>query len=514
MLRNILRSIFPKNNLDALIPAAVGFAIIFLYARHSGIGVSPDSVTYISVARNIHTRGAFVDFDNRPLVIFPVLYSVFLSMMMFITNSDPLIFGTILNCFLFFIVIYVCGWLLEKLPYRSKWYKHIILSCVVLSPCLLEVYSMLWSETLFILLLLLFFIALRNYFIKLSIQALLIAGFIAALSCLTRYAGVTLIGAGGLLLLFDRRLTIKKKIFHSAIFGLISLSLVAINLVRNAIVSTTLTGFREKSITSLHDNISYVGSVLCDWLPLPKDQYFLSYCITLITIVGCAATLIYYVIKKNEFSSFENIFAAYFVTYALFIIISATFSRYEQLSSRLFSASFIPFLFGSSYWFLTFIKKSFGIKKILIASVSILIAIGFQYNQFQADNENYDGIKDAGIPGYTENPWYKDSEVANFIKENYKKFQPDYKLYSNGDDGVYFFTGLPCDALPHKINPKEIQDFYKKKYCYVIWMDDSDNPELISLDEVLKNKKMICLRKFNNGGIYVTDEIADNTKPW
>jgi len=181
MLRRLLQSIFPKNNRDAFIPAAVGFIIIFIYARHSGIGVSPDSVTYLSVARNIHSHGTFVDFDNRPLVIFPVLYSVFLSVGMFLTGSDPLSFGAILNCILFFKVIYVCGWLLEKLPYRSKWYKHIILSCIVLSPCLLEVYCMLWSETLFILLLLLFFIALRRYFKTVSIKSLMLAALIAAL---------------------------------------------------------------------------------------------------------------------------------------------------------------------------------------------------------------------------------------------------------------------------------------------------------------------------------------------
>src|SRR5271154_3261363 len=289
-----------------------------------------------------------------------------------------------------------------------------------------------------------FFIALRKYFQTLSVKALIIAAFIAAVACITRYAGVTLITAGGLLLLFDGRLRIKKKIFHGSIFGLISSSLLAINLIRNAMLSATLTGFREKSITSLIDNISYVGSVLCDWLPLPKDQYVLSYCIALIAIIGCAGTLIYYFIKRNDFASFENIFAAYFVTYALFIIISATFSRYEQISSRLFSASFIPFICGTGYWVLTFIKKMKGVKRVLLIAISLIAVLFFQKSQWSADAENFDGIKDAGIPGYTEDPWYKDSEAVNFIRKNYNMFKPGYELYSNGDDAIYFFTGLPC----------------------------------------------------------------------
>jgi hypothetical protein len=105
MLRRLLQSIFPKNNLDAFIPATIGFIIIFVYTRHSGIGISPDSLTYLSVARNIHSHGRFVDFDNRPLIIFPFFYPVFLSLGMFLTGSDPLSFGAILGCILFFKII-------------------------------------------------------------------------------------------------------------------------------------------------------------------------------------------------------------------------------------------------------------------------------------------------------------------------------------------------------------------------------------------------------------------------
>jgi hypothetical protein len=307
--------------------------------------------------------------------------------------------------------------------------------------------------------------------------------------------------------LADPALMPKKKILHTLIFGFTASSLLIINLVRNAVVSTTLTGFREKSITGLNDNIFYVGNVICNWLPIPEGNYILSYAVALIAIIGCGFTLIYYIFKRHEFSSFENIFAAYFLIYAVFIIVSATFSRYEQISSRLFSASFIPFVCGSGYWILTIIKKMKGIKKIILISIAGIAVIFFQRTQLLADAENYDGIKDAGIPGYTEDPWYKDSEIVNFIRQNYKTFQPGYDLYSNGDDGVYFFTGLPCNTLPHVENSNEIQRFFREKNFYVIWMDDSDNPELISLKEIVANKKMKLLHQFGNGAIYVTEEM-------
>jgi hypothetical protein len=130
-----------------------------------------------------------------------------------------------------------------------------------------------------------------------------------------------------------------------------------------------------------------------------------------------------------------------------------------------------------------------------------------------ADAENFDGIKDAGIPGYTEDPWYKDSEAVNFIRKNYNMFRPGYELYSNGDDAIYFFTGLPCNTLPHVSNPREINDFYAKRRCYVIWMDDADNPELINLKEIQANKKLKLIRQFNNGAIFADDEISGNSNP-
>src|SRR5258708_26716595 len=101
--------------------------------------------------------------------------------------------------------------MMEHFLQRSKWYKRAMLSCIVLSPALLEVYSMLWSETIFILLFLLFVIAMHNYFISYSRRALIVAALIAAAAAVTRYAGITIVGTGGLLLLLDMKIPLRKK---------------------------------------------------------------------------------------------------------------------------------------------------------------------------------------------------------------------------------------------------------------------------------------------------------------
>ena len=70
---------------------------------------------------------------------------------------------------------------------------------------------MLWSETLFILLSLLFFVAFTKYLNSHTLRSLMGAAVIAAFAFVTRYAGITLLLTGGFLLLFDGRLVIKKK---------------------------------------------------------------------------------------------------------------------------------------------------------------------------------------------------------------------------------------------------------------------------------------------------------------
>ncbi|WP_431216176.1 hypothetical protein ACQ86N_16975 [Puia sp. P3] len=227
-----------------------------------------DSVVYISTAQNIHDHGAINDFSNMPVMDFPVFYPIFLSGIVFLTGKPALVFGPVLDGLLFGLVIWLCGWMMNRFSAYSRWYKWTVLLFIVLSPCLLEIYSMIWSETLFILLSVLFMIVAYRYFLTHSVRWLLAMGLIAALSCVTRYAGVSIIGLGGLLMLCDRGLRWGvKKIVHILVFGLVSVTLLALNLYRNMRVTHTLTGYREKGLTAFSDNLHDFGAVFCDWLP-------------------------------------------------------------------------------------------------------------------------------------------------------------------------------------------------------------------------------------------------------
>jgi len=508
-MKHFSQTTFPLKNLDALIASAIGFYIIYLYTNHSGIGISPDSIVYLSTARNIHLHHSIIDLSGKALADFPVFYPIFLSFLIYITKLDPLVCAPLLNGILFALVIYISGWIMEAFIVRSKWYKYIILSCMAISPCLLQVYSMLWSETLFILFTLLFFISFKYYLQSYSLKRLFLVACIAGLSCITRYAGITLIGTAGLILLFDNKLLLHKKIGHLLLFGLTGSLLLVLNYIRNIMLSGTLMGNRETSLTSFTDAIHNFGAVLCYWLPLPKENYSIAFCVGCFVILCFIALFIYRLLKRSDYTSYENITTVFFIVYAFFMLLSATFSRYEIFSSRLLSPIFISFLWGSSCLLPIFKKQFFLNKKLLIVFIAGLLTLSFQANQWMIDSDSYEGIKDAGMPGFAEDSWNKESEIVQFLKSHPTIFQPDKVVYSNANEAVYFYTNLQCEDLPHIVISQQLRQFASCNKFYLVWFNDINNPELIDLKTVLSEKKIYPLYKFSNGTIYSTDAASN-----
>jgi len=493
---------FLKKNIDSLIAAAAGFFIIFLFTRHSGIGVCPDGVVYTTAAENLRTTGKYIDFTHGPVIDFPAFYSIFLSGIMWVTGLKPLAFAPFLNAFLFALIIYLAGVIIEKFEYRSKWYKVAILSCIVLSPGLLEDYSMMWSETLFILFLLLFMMAIYRYLRSGSRKALITAAIITSVACITRYAGITIIMTGGIIILLNNKLSLRKRFIDGVIFSAISPLLLIINFWRNYMVSGTLTGHREQSITPLITNVHDAGVVFSSWLPFVDGNYTAAILVVILIIIGLVTLCTWQLARDHSVFRYESIATAYALLYILFMIFTATVSRFEGLNSRFMTPAFIPLLWSGSYWLVSLSKQSKTfVKKLSLAGLGVFILSSFQYNQIAADAETWDGVKDAGIPGYTEDEWTK-SETVQFIEKNALPFKRNYTIYSDAYDAVYWFTGRPGKFLPPREYKPAVKEFLNDPRCYMVWFNDGANFDLVDINFITRVKKMKLVKQFSDGAIY------------
>ena len=109
-----------SKNPDSLLAALIGFFLIQIFSRHSGIGVSPDSVTYIAATRHMVDGIGFKSFDDLPVVDFPFAYPFFLTIISFLSRLDPLQFGPWLNGILFGVLLYICRWYHEWISKNNR----------------------------------------------------------------------------------------------------------------------------------------------------------------------------------------------------------------------------------------------------------------------------------------------------------------------------------------------------------------------------------------------------------
>jgi hypothetical protein len=459
---------------------------------------------YASTATNIQAHGSLLTFNKNPITFFPVFYPFFLAIIQFVTRVDPIKAGAMINASLFALVVFTSGWIMEKFVVHSRIYKWLILVAIILSPALLEIYSFLWSETLFIFEILLFIVAYWRYMHTHTIKWLLLVGIITGISCITRYVGVTIVATGGLLLLLDTELTVKKKITHILYYGITSVTLLATNLIMNKLTTGLSTGTREPSVTSLWENLHYTGTVINDWGALSNRMDSFATLIAAVVLLALIAVLLWKTYKRR-INSYENIVIAFAVVYGLFIVIWASISRFERINSRLLSPMFVPLLIACTCWVPDVLITIKSKARYVLSGVAILLMVAFEYATYQVDWQRYDDEMDYGVPGYSDDSWNK-SEFVVYLKQHKNIFKPGVPIYSDADEAVYLFTGMSSTLIPHKFFNTDVQKFYTQKRFYLVWFNGLSNPELLSLPDIMKNKKLVKIGSAKEGEIYYCDE--------
>lgn len=495
------------KNLDSFIAAILGFVAVHIYTIYSGVGISPDSIMYASTARNIYEHGTLITFNGGPLVFFPVFYPFFLSICIFITGGASIFsIAPVINGILFGAVIFFSGYIISRFDAKSLIYKWLILIALILSPALLEIYTYLWSETLFILEVVLFPVIYRQYILKHTTKSLLWVCLLTAIACITRYIGVTLIMAGGMMLLLDKELPIRKKIYHVLLFGFSSITFLVINLIKNRLSSGLSTGTREPSITPLGKNLYYTGITYRQWMGLPNslDKYGIA--ISCFMIFALAAILVWR-FAKGRLNRPEGIITMYALVYAAFLPVLATFSRFEPLNSRLMSPVFVSLLIGITCWVPDALKGVKLSRQLAFAVPVVALMLLFEYSTAAIDYQRYDDENDYGVPGYSDDDW-NGKPFITFLKAHPNLFKPGVPKFTDADEAVYFFTGSTAKLLPHRYFTNTVDQFFKVKHYYLIWFNALDNPELIGIKDIQQRENLKKIITYPEGAIYEYDAEA------
>lgn len=177
---------------------AAGVAAL-LAATAEGVGVTPDSTVYISLARRWLTAFGFAppaaSSIGRVSAEIPPVYPAVLSAVSLLTRQDPVQSARWLGAVLIAANLGAFGALVRRfVPGRPQlWVLGPLLMLGV--PDFLVAHSNVWTEPLFLLLLTLGFLALDMYLTTARPAHLMAAVAIGAVASLTRFAGPALVGA-------------------------------------------------------------------------------------------------------------------------------------------------------------------------------------------------------------------------------------------------------------------------------------------------------------------------------
>ena len=487
-----------------------GAGIVLILTNSFGAGITPDSVAYISAARNLAEGNGFLTYNGWPLVIQPPLYPMLLAIIKFTTFVDPQISAGYVNAALLGLIVFMSGLLMSK---HLKSFGLILLGTisVLISYSIVQASLMALSESLFIFLTLLFFYYLDKYQSTGNNKSLLILSLAAALACLTRYTGIIIILTGLIGIIYWGGKSIKIRLEDSAKFFLLAIIPISVWLMRNYFVYGTFVGQRGTSTYSLHENIRFWYLTILPWyLPASTTTYSPIY------LLLFASPVIIYISKKVKLSDWNSIrligpLLTFMMLYSGLIIISSTTTAYDQISDRLLSPVYLPILiiiFFLTYRILTRLTNSFNLK-----AITVLIFICFIFLiKSQAGNtghilEEYVNLSGSG---YGSESWKK-SETIEYLTQH-GGLSDKFTLYSNEPEAVYILTNYATTRSPAKTYYNSTQVIKTNPYqkdlrldttnACLIWFDKADRSFLFTVDELKANRKMTEIAHLNDGAIY------------
>ena len=360
-----------KHRITLLLAAfsTLGTFLVLVRGSTYGVGVSPDSVTYISTARNLLTGNGFIAWDGSSYTIFPPLFPLLLALTGTF-GTDPADTAGYVNAFLCGLAIFLSSrWLWQHLrarpaPTSRALQTYLLLwaaAVLVLSPTLSRIASFAWSEPLFILLTISALFTFNTFLDTGKRASLVLAAIFTALACLTRYVGIT-IPATMCMLLLLRKGTLSKKATDTVIYALIVGTPPCVWLLRNFLVSGTWTGPRYPPQYSFLFNLKNMFVILAGWvLPWPwvlemenllarlfsveevMPQHLLVLLIPTLLIFGVGAWICFTRLPLHHVRPIV-LLATFTSVYLVFLIIAISVLEADPLSRRFLAPVYIPLL--------------------------------------------------------------------------------------------------------------------------------------------------------------------------
>ena len=364
-VENLLSSVWQKGGLGRSVGfrpdrftlflaflALLGVLLVLLHGVTYGAALEWDSATYINVARNLLAgNGFFQSYDGNYYVHWPPLFPGLLALAS-LSIFDPHEIAGLVNAIAFGLTIFFVGrWLRRKIESRGL----VLWGClaIALSDPLLQNAGWVLSEPVFILWTLLALVGTEKFLDTDRHSSLVWSAIFTALACLTRYVGVTIVITVVLVLLFKSKRTrpILGKVRYIAAYLVISLTPLGLWLLRNVLLSGTLTGY-ARSHPPFASFLQYgwqILDILASWTvpllkPVPASAAIATGIALLVLAIGVVMAFARREAQTRPDGNTFALFGAFALIYLAFLLVAASTTP-VGVGARHVSPAYIPLLF-------------------------------------------------------------------------------------------------------------------------------------------------------------------------
>lgn len=423
------------------------------WSMSSGIGVTPDSLIYLSAAdRVVEGKGLTpIGYHFAPaipsgqrLVVFPPAYPLLLASTRFF-SSDRLVSAKYIHSFLFAASVFLIG-LIIYISSRSIWPALCAMVLLQTSYPLLSVYTMALAEPLFIFFLLSTMLGMVQY-IRTARPLLLIAcGSTAAAALMTRYAAVTTLLPLVLTVLMQKGPS-RESFKRAVLVGTVALLPLVGWMIRNRLVAGSYTG---RSLAFHSIGMAEVKTFFESLMSLFTPHALPNLVKVLLLASGAVVVAWQLTIGLRGQSRTADFGIKFFsaVMVATYVIFIAVYNSFANPAVDLGPRVALPvYIFGLILVFsLVGQERTVGSRRILfwcvILSSFVLFATNVRPAAYWVLYRHREGL------GFTSREW-RESETVRIVKA----LPSQMAIYSNAADACYLFTKREALRLPAKYDP-------------------------------------------------------------
>ena len=501
--------------------AACGLFLILYSTSKYGSAITHDSVAYIYAAETFLSGKGMQYFGyESPFIQWPPLFPLILAG---VKSTGANLINTLpyLNGIFYALIILISGlWILRS---TSNGILAIISSLAMLASIpLYYVSRFIWCEPLFIFLTLLFLMSIDIHVEKSnessSIKYLILSSVFTALSCLTRYVGVTSIITGVIILLLQKK-KLLKRLLEIICFGTISSVPTIMWIIRNYLLTGTLTGGRIPSHNGLNENLEFYFKTIAHWI-VPAHSLNMAYLI-IGNFIFIAVILIFIyrlrLTSKSNINTYQSkittstninkmiILLIFYVIYSAYLLISASKVSFDSINNRLLSPIYPPLILImlftiSSY--IDFVKR--GIIN-TVFSLIVIMLLFFSWIMYPLsdikDNASYSYENGAGV---LTSEWWKQSSLIKYVKT----LPSNSIICSNCPDAIYIHSGRLSRYSPKKegLYWYGVNQFEKivdeNENVFIVWFNVDEVESVYNVQELQEHFRLEMINKLYDGIIY------------